>query len=296
VKNKHFERKIRSPIGSLWKRIEDFIKSLFFSSNWHAKRSLGELKPEWESRIEKVCKCPDNDFIKRVPNAGIISNGWITMHNGIKVSAMGYYGKGILNMLVRNAGVHEPEEERVFQEVLKCIKPGSTILEVGAYWAFYSLWFASEVKDAKCHMIEASHANILSGKKNFKKAGKKGVFFQAFVDKYTDLSSKINSTITIDHYCNINQIDHLEILHSDIQGAEANMLQGCSNMLKGRKIDFIFISTHSSELHRICKKFLTNFSYEIVVDIDLEKTSSHDGLLTYIKKGIAFNDSRIPRV
>ena len=34
------------------------------------------------------------------------------MHNGIQVSAMGYYGKGILNMLVRNSRVHEPEEEK----------------------------------------------------------------------------------------------------------------------------------------------------------------------------------------
>ena len=135
MERSHYKRKIRGPITFYWNKIEAYIKSFFYNSNWQASRSLGKVKSEWEARIEKVCSSQENKFIKRVPGAGKISKGWITMHNGIQVSAMGYYGKGILNMLVRNLGVHEPEEERVFQEVLKHIQPGSTMIEAGSYWA-----------------------------------------------------------------------------------------------------------------------------------------------------------------
>ena len=57
-------------------------------------------------------------------------------------------GKGILNMLVRNLGVHEPEEERA-QEVLKYVQ-GSTMIEAGHIGRLF-LWFSKEVK--WCHMI-----------------------------------------------------------------------------------------------------------------------------------------------
>ena len=284
----HYQRKIRGPWAFYWNKIEASIKSFFYNSNWQASKALGQVKPEWENRIEKVCSSPENNFIKRVPDAGKISNGWITMHNGIQVSALGYYGKGILNMLVRNLGVHEPEEERVFQEVLKHVQPGSTMIEAGSYWAFYSLWFSKEVKDGKCHMIESSYANILSGRKNFKKASKQGNFFHAFVDNYTDLSKRRKATITIDQYCRDNSIQSLAILHADIQGAELNMLQGTMVMLKKGCVDFIFISTHSNQLHASCKQFMSEFDYEIIADIDLDTTCSHDGLLTYKKKGIDF--------
>lgn len=291
MERSQYQRKIRGPITFYWNKIEAYIKSFFYNSNWQASRALGKIKSEWEARIEKVCSSKENNFIKRVPGAGKISKGWITMHNGIQVSAMGYYGKGILNMLVRNSGVHEPEEERVFQEVLKHIKPGSTMIEAGSYWAFYSLWFLNEVKEGKCHMIESSYANILSGRKNFKKASKQGTFVHAFVDNYTDLSKKRRATITIDQYCKDNNIRSLAILHADIQGAELNMLQGSKTMLGGGYIDFIFVSTHSNQLHTSCKQFLSEFDYEIIADIDLDATCSYDGLLTYRKREIEFDKS-----
>ena len=138
----HYQRKLEDLGRSIGIKLR-LIKSFFYNSNWVLRKRWGKLNLS-ENRIEKVCSSPENNFIKRVPDAGKISNGWITMHNGIQVSALGYYGKGILNMLVRNLGVHEPEEERVFQEVLKYVQPGSTMIEAGSYWAFYSLWFSKE--------------------------------------------------------------------------------------------------------------------------------------------------------
>ena len=33
--------------------------------------------------------------------------------NGVKVYANSYYGSGMLNLLIKNKGVHEPQEEEI---------------------------------------------------------------------------------------------------------------------------------------------------------------------------------------
>jgi hypothetical protein len=42
-------------------------------------------------------------------------------------------------------GHHEPQEEKVFHEVLKQIRPGGVMIELGAYWGYYSLWFHKNI-------------------------------------------------------------------------------------------------------------------------------------------------------
>ena len=76
-------------------------------------------KEYWQSRITLVENCPDNKYIKRVNNAGNIINGNLVMHNGILVDPLSYYQFPLLEMLIKNKGVHEPQEELIFSEVLK---------------------------------------------------------------------------------------------------------------------------------------------------------------------------------
>ncbi len=156
-----------------------FWQSLGIANAGKAERALGEVTPEWRWRIDDVLACPDNAYIPRVPEAGQLIDGFISMHNGIRVSALGYYGEGILNMLVENCGVHEPQEERAFGEILRHVPANSTMIELGAYWGFYSLWFSQAVAHPDCHLIEPSFANLLSGKTNFRKAGLQADFEQA---------------------------------------------------------------------------------------------------------------------
>jgi hypothetical protein len=83
-----------------------------------ATSAVGQINFHWEQRIADAVECPDNDRIPRCANAGELCCSCITMHNGIKIRALGYYGAGILNLLIKNKGVHEPQEEVAFQEVL----------------------------------------------------------------------------------------------------------------------------------------------------------------------------------
>ena len=200
----------------------------------------------WRQRIDDVISCPDNDYIPRMADAGKLIDDQVVMHNGLRVVGLGYYGAGILKMLIENRGVHEPQEERAFGEVLPYLASGSTMLELGAYWAYYSLWFSKTVPDAKCFLVEPVAENLRSGEKNFEINGARGVFTQAFVggDEKTDREGR--RFVAVDPFCERNGIKHLGILHADIQGREVDMLRGAKNVLEKKAGDWIFISTHST--------------------------------------------------
>jgi hypothetical protein len=201
------------------------------------------------------------------------------MHNAIELGALGYYGAGPLNLLVENRGVHEPQEERVFAEVLRCLPDDCTMLELGAYWAFYSLWFATATTRPRCFIIEPSYANLRSGKLNFAHAGRSAVFKQAYVSASDGISNDGTRIVSVDSFCEQQQLAHLTILHSDIQGAEVDMLQGAGLMLSRNAIDYLFISTHGDDVHYHCIDVLRSYGYAIIASADLTDTYSYDGLI-----------------
>jgi hypothetical protein len=118
---------------------------------------MGEREVRW--RVETAAACRDADFIPKVPNAAQVrvdeaGNRVQVMHNGLLVLADGYYGRFITEIIERLRGHHEPQEEKVFCEVLKAVPAGSTMIELGAYWAYYSLWFQQAVPNARNFLIE----------------------------------------------------------------------------------------------------------------------------------------------
>jgi hypothetical protein len=233
----------------------------------------------WRQRIDDVIACPDNQYIDRVADAGKLIDDQVVMHNGIRVVGLGYYGAGILKMLVENRGVHEPQEERAFGLVLPHLAPGSTMLELGAYWAYYSLWFATTVKDAQCFLVEPMSENLRSGERNFEINGAQGIFTQAFVGSSDRTDREGRKFVAVDPFCERNGIEHLAILHADIQGGEVDMLAGAKMLLRRKAVDWIFISTHSNKLHYECVEILKSYGYLVMASADLDETYSTDGLL-----------------
>lgn len=246
------------------------------TSSFGARKAVGQIDSEWRKRIDDVKSSPDNTLIPRNANAGFLKDYYITMHNGVKVCANGYYGEGNLNMLVENKGVHEPQEERAFAEVVECLPEQCTMLELGAYWGFYSLSLLALRPKAKCFLVEPDPVNLLSGKINFRLNGREGVFLQAGVDRSPQTKPHI---ISVDSFCKDNGIEHLNILHADIQGFELAMLDGAQGMLSRSRVDFVFVSTHTNALHASCLKSLLSVGYDILADADLDNTFSVDGLI-----------------
>jgi len=245
-----------------------------------AAKFAGEYRnwKEWNWRINDVINCPDNKFIPRLENAGALKGEFQVMHNGIRVKKNGYYGRGITRMLVKNKGVHEPQEERVFQEVLKELPPKSVMIELGAYWSFYSMWFLTKVNDGKTYLYEPNYNNLQLGKANYTENKLEGDFNHAFIG---GVVSKLATppTLTVDYIVKDKQIEFIDMLHCDIQGYELEMLNGAIETIKKDMIRYFFISTHSNELHQSCLSFLTEHSYIIISEADVSNSYSVDGLI-----------------
>ena len=273
-------------IGFIIQRLRNpFARLLYYSILCKKQRK------SWENRINDVIASPDNKHIPRAADAGLIINGYLVMHNGIKIIEGSYYGEGIRLMLERNRGVHEPQEEYVFMEVLKYMPAEASMMELGAYWGFYSMWFQKMVRKTRCILVEPEINHLRCGRENFEINNLKGEFVRGKIGAETENNNKGLPLLTVDSIVDEYGLIHINILHSDIQGFEFDMLHGAKNAFDRRMIDYFFISTHSNELHRECISFLKDQRYLILADADLNETYSCDGIIVARRMEIEGMDS-----
>jgi Methyltransferase FkbM domain len=228
---------------------------------------------DYPGRFREIISDPLNLLIERVPEAGTVSGTEVCLHNGNWVPLAGegaYYGD-FSGILVLNRGVHEPLEEYVFQEILKRLPVAPTMVELGAYWAHYSMWLQKVRPQSKVFLVEPDQTALDAGRNNFRRNGFKGEFISATVAK---------GAFQIDEFLERSEIQHVDILHCDIQGFEMQMLEGAVDALAGTKFDYLFVSTHSQELHAQVVGMLERNSYRVEVSSDFDnETTSFDGFV-----------------
>ncbi len=241
----------------------------------YANLDLLEKATSFLERYREVVSDPINVLIQRVPEAGYVDkNGCVVLHNGNRVPVAGplAYYMDFSDILIINRGVHEPLEEFCFQQMLEKIKSESpTMIELGAYWAHYSMWLIREYPKAICYMVEPELDNIACGKNNFRINKFQGEFINDFVG---------SSGFQLDTFVSERKLTSINILHSDIQGYEVEMLDGAKDSLQKNMVDYVFISTHNEDLHHSVIDMLTNFGYRVEVSSDFENhTTSCDGFI-----------------
>ena len=236
--------------------------------------TLGKAE-RFDERFREVVSDPINLLIARVPSAGYVDPaGKVTLHNGNRVPLRGpgsYYGN-FSDLLVINRGVHEPLEEYCFQQMLANLSDEKPVmLELGSYWAHYSMWLKRERSRAVCHMVEADIANLEAGRENFRANGFEGEFHQGLVGR---------GGFQVDAFLRDRGLNRLDILHSDIQGFEAEMLEGAAESLAAHRIGRIFISTHSEALHASVEAALKGHGYLVEISSACDShTTSYDGFI-----------------
>jgi hypothetical protein len=241
---------------------------------WASPETLSKAE-SFKDRFREVISDPINILIRRTADAGYVdANGLVILHNGNRVpytGDMAYYGR-FSDLLILNRGVHEPLEEFCFQEVLKRISNATpTMVELGSYWAHYSMWFLKEKPQARSICVEPDLFSLEIGKNNFRING--------FVGTHINLGIGAKAA-SLEDIVSSQGLDKVDILHSDIQGAELEMLFGASHLLESKRIDYIFISTHSESLHNEVIGKLVSFDYRIEVSSPFdEHTTSCDGLV-----------------
>lgn len=261
-----------------------------------------DLSVSAKERAKMTLACRDTDYIPRVKEAGrtVIKNGTKVqvMHNGIYIKEGAYQGQWQAQVIEGLKGNHEPQEEKVFYEVLKRIKPGGTMLELGAWWSYYSMWFLKAIKDSKAICCEPDPDNLNAGKANMALNGFSSetdfVFYPTaagsedgkIINFITEKKIKIKVPIrTVDSILDERKIDQLDILHMDIQGAELAALKGARKSIQSGKIRFLFVSTHhyliSNDplMHQKCLDFIIDHSGYIISAHTVAESCSGDGLI-----------------
>lgn len=259
-------------------------------SNIHDRNYQMEraLKTVWGS---------DADYIPKVEGAGEIFTendvAYQRMHNGVKVHVNSYYDEQWLTDVIYGLkGHHEPQEEKCFYEILKHIPHNATMIELGSYWAYYSLWFATEISGARNYLIEPDEDRLETGRKNFALNDKTGHFFRAFLGVVRDPEPNVNGAphIVMDDFIKEHNIEHIHILHADIQSAEKEMLEGCVNHLD--IIDYFVISTHRPvQDHLACLDFFKKHGFIILAEHNNHESCSGDGLIVAKRPGVPGPDS-----
>ena len=181
--------------------------------------------------------------------------------------------------------------KRVFNNVTSS-EP--VMVELGCFWALFSLVFRDNFKNGRNILVEPIYNNLEVGKENFSLNGYEcepynvGIFF----DKITNKTKKHFQSIGIDLeniesiafsklYNDLN-LDTVDCLHVDIQGSEKFLIDDIYDLLLNGKILNIVIATHSKEIENyIAEKIKTLQDYESTVQS--YNSSKGDGEI-YIKK------------
>jgi FkbM family methyltransferase len=247
---------------------------------------------QWTKRVKKTSRDKSSDHIPKVDNAGEVKlwNGASVqiMHNGVRVLAGGYHGEGMKQIISNLRGHHEPQEEKVFYEILKRVPDDAIMIEVGCFWAYYSLWFSHEMPNRKNYLIEPVPWKACLGRLNFALNNKNATIDEYFIkDENIGLAASAGvdemtisgiKSIGLDDYVREKDIKHVQILHADIQGAEFELLKGANHMLSKQLIDYVFLSTHKGR-HAGCKKLLEEYDYKILNEHTVKNGSGYDGLI-----------------
>lgn len=269
--------------------------------------------PDVVRRIHMTVSCGDSASIPKVAGAGEIfeENGvrYQRMHNGLKVVEHGYHGPAMTEIIRRLSGHHEPQEERVFHELLKQLSPGATMLELGSHWSYYSLWFHAAIRDARNFMIEPDPWNFELGQRNFKLNGFQGEFLNAFIGEtaappmpfHCEYDQKMRdiARVCVDDFVAERKIARVDLLLCDIQGYELQMLRGARKSIREGKIRFAVISTHHHAIsddpltHQRCLDFLKAEGAHILAAHGVSESFSGDGLIA-----VAFlpEDKHLPEI
>ncbi len=257
------------------------------------------VRPEEKRRIRMTVSCRDCASIPKVPGAGQIfseSGGSVQlMHNGLKVVEGGYYGRWMAEIIRILRGHHEPQEEKAFHELLQYLPHNAVMIELGSFWAYYSLWFNQEIVNARNYMIEPDPNNLEIGRKNFALNGRSGFFMNASIGKASkeaipflcesDGMERQLPLVSIDDFILKEGIGYVDLILSDIQGFELDMLEGCVKCMEQNKLRFLMISTHHHSIsndpltHQKCLNFLLEHGASILVEHNVAESYSGDGLI-----------------
>lgn len=260
------------------------------------KYAMNELQ-----RALMTIGCRDADYIPKVQGAGSIvseENQLVqVMHNGLRVQAGGYYGDWMAHIIRGLQGHHEPQEEHVFHHLMRYVRHGTRIVELGCFWAYYTLWFLKEIPGSQALCVEPDARHLAIGQNNasLNKLAERIKFINAWVGGDASREHLSATETSIDPVAlpimNMASVEKalasepVELLHMDIQGAELAFVQSMRDAIAKRLVRFVMVSTHHSSIsgskttHTDCIDALRSMGASILVEHDVIESFSGDGMI-----------------
>ena len=182
-------------------------------------------------------------------------------------------------------------EEDTVKEVEARLPKGGTFFDIGAHFGQYTLVAASAVGDSgavhsfepgpiQFHYLQrnvelngyknARLNNVALGEQEGQMGFELGPAFNLGASRLVEGPSEINvRIITLDKYCEENNISSIDALKIDVEGAELQVFHGASNMLNHFPPKVIFYECYDCLTDRFgyssgqVHEFLASYGYEI---------------------------------
>ena len=266
------------------------IASLHAPDRWLDPPALASLTPAAQVRIAVTLACRDSDPIPKARDAGRIfeldGERVQVMHDGTLVLADSYCGAWMSRIIAGLHGHHEPQEELLFHALLAHVRPGTLVVELGAYWAFYTNWYLGAVPGSRAVCIEPEPAHLEIGRRNLALNGREAQLIRAVVGEVQRPAGD-DGLECLDMPALEERIEHepIELLHMDVQGAEAGFIRSLRRSAAAERVRFLVVSTHhvsisgSASTHDDCLEELRSQGAVILAEHSVAESFSGDGLI-----------------
>jgi FkbM family methyltransferase len=170
----------------------------------------------------------------------------------------------------------------------------ATMLELGGYWAYYSLWFLKGSPGRRAIVLEPDPAHRALGERNAALNSLCPEFvagFAAAAEGGAELfATESSGTIAVPRrsvpgLLDEHSIRFLDLLHCDAQGAELSVLESCLPLIREQRIGWCVVSTHAHQItgdpltHQRCLALLERAGARVVAEHDVHESFSGDGLI-----------------
>ncbi len=204
-----------------------------------------------------------------------------TEFNGIKLVTGNHTHPG-------SGPIEDNEYEYIlFLKVLSRVKSEKPVMiEVGCFWAVWSLAFRYKFPTGKNILIELGKRQLTIGLTNFELNNfdsinyhggffleKSGTFNNKVADleydKLEDESDMVGPELDFLEIYEEQKLDVIDLIHMDIQGSELLLVEKLKDLLSKRKILNLVIATHSQSIHSRILEILTENGFDILINNNL---------------------------
>jgi FkbM family methyltransferase len=263
---------------------------------------LDHLEPAAVQRVLMTISCRDADRLPKVEGAGGVFEldglSVQRMHDGTLIEEGCYYGPWMTEIIRTLRGHHEPQEEVAFHEVLERLvstDPAASMIELGSFWAYYSMWFHKRTQGNRIVALEPDPSYLEIGRRNFALNGMNATFLHGAIggspgQKVAFTTESTGESVEVVQYdlaslMEETGLDQVGLLMVDIQGLENLLVERAAELFSSGAIRFMIVSTHhhlisgNALTHQRVLELLRGYGAHVIAEHTVGESYSGDGLI-----------------